>query len=269
MRSSARWLLVLGALPLGIACAAGQDVAVADDVPATRDAGKMDVASPSPAPTPAPTSSNEDAGAPKPPPDPIVFVHGINGRGENFKVMIDRFGLDGWPTNRLWAITFADPAFGCNGDNAEALKAYVAKVLADTGATKIDLVVHSMGNLSSRRFMKALGGTAVVSSYVALGGPNRGVPLACLNPLPVCVHQELCPSSAYLADINTPPVTPGPTRWVSIYSNADDTVPPSSSPLDGAENIAFDGVDHDGPNGLLQRADVYAEVKRVVQYPHP
>ena len=44
-------------------------------------------------------------------------------------------------------------------------------------------------------------------------------------------------------------------------------MPNSSSFLEGAENIEMAGVEHAGPNGLQERQDVYAEVKRVLEYP--
>jgi triacylglycerol lipase len=217
-------------------------------------------------------SPSADAGAPdatKPAEhDPVVFVHGINGGSADFAVMMNRLVADGWPKDRLSAIDYPDPKWGCNTDNAETLRKHVEKVRFDAGAAKIDLVAHSMGTLSSRRFMKVLGGAAVVSTYVTLGGMHHGIQSSCLNPLPVCVWQELCGSKPYLTELNTAPITPGPATWVSIFSRSDETVPDESAELPGAENIPFDGVDHAGPNGLLERAEVYAEVKRVLEYPN-
>lgn len=263
-----RTVALLAVFPAVYACATeasgiGPDV---PDVPAKAiDAGSG--ATPSTGDPPDPAESTPDASTTLP--DPVVFVHGINGGSEDFAVMLDRLVADGWPKDRLSAIDYPDPSWGCNVDNANTLKAHVEAFLAKTGAAKIDLVAHSMGSLSSRKFMRDLGGAAVVNTYVTLGGPHHGVPKACLNPLPVCVWNELCGSKPYLTELNTPPLTPGPAIWVSIFSHDDDTVPSDSSPLEGAENIAFDGVDHDGENGLLERPEVYAEVKRVLLYPPP
>jgi hypothetical protein len=51
-----------------------------------------------------------------------------------------------------------------------------------------------------------------------------------------------------------------------MYGTADKDVPNSSSQLDGAENISFEGVEHDGANGLLEVEAVYLEVRRVLKY---
>lgn len=271
MRSALRSLGLLGlfgAVRAVSACSADAADAATEAPPDVGET-KRDGSAPTPGETPRDAGSSPDAAPPLAVPDPVVFVHGINGSSANFKVMIDRLVADGWPKERLSAIDFPDPKWGCNTENADTLKAHVAKVLAETGAKKIDLVAHSMGSLSSRRFVRDLGGAAIVSTYVTLGGPHHGVPSSCLNPLPVCVWKELCGSEPYLTALNTPPVTPGPAIWVSIFSHDDGTIPADSSKLDDAENIPFDGVEHDGENGLLQRPEVYAEVKRVLAYPNP
>lgn len=200
---------------------------------------------------------------------PILLVHGINGSSADFAVMVERLVQDGWPRAWVRALDFPDPRWGCNRDNADLVRDAVAELRRATGAARVDLVAHSMGVLSTRYYLKNLGGTAEVSTYVTLGGMHHGQRSACLNPLPVCVWQEICPRNPYLTDLNAPPATPGPVRWVSIYSLTDDTIEPASAHLDGAENIEFDGVDHAGPRGLTEDPGVYAEVLRVLAYPSP
>lgn len=248
-------------LAVATACSSGN--AGADLVgPGAGDAGAVPPAAPD-----ASLVAPAEAGAPLV--DPVVFVHGINGSSADFAVMIDHLVADGWPRERLFAIDYADPAWGCNVDNASTLATFVNAVLTTTGATKVDLVAHSMGNLSSRKFLKDLGGAALVNTYVSLGGMHHGLENACLNPLDVCVWQELCGSKPFLTALNTAPVTPGPAIWVSIYSRDDETVPETSSHLDGAENIELAGLAHAGPDGLLERAEAYVHVKRVLEYPAP
>lgn len=200
-------------------------------------------------------------------PDPVLFIHGVNGSAANWDTMIDRFIADGWPADRLVAFTFADPKWGCNVDNAATIKGKVADLLAKTGATRLDLVAHSMGSMSSRYYMKNLGGAAVVNTYVTLGGMHHGLVSPCFSPKGMqCTWDELCGSRDFLTQLNAPPVTPGPAIWVSIFGTADKDVPNSSSQLDGAENIPIEGVEHDGANGLQEVEAVYLEVRRVLQY---
>ncbi len=204
-------------------------------------------------------------------PDPILFVHGINGSAADWNVMIDHLIADGWPPERMMARTFSDPKWGCNTDNAEMVLTWANELMATTHSTRIDLVVHSMGTLSSRRYLKALGGSAVVNTFVSLGGMNHGISSPCLgatsSPVAVCVWKELCQSMPYIAQLNAPPSTPGPAVWVTIAGAADTTVPNASTNLAGAENIVIPGVTHSGTTGLQQSALVYEHVVRVLRYP--
>lgn len=199
---------------------------------------------------------------------PILFVHGINGELANFDVLIGRLIADGWSPDRLFAYTFDDPSWGCNVDNAESIDAWVTSILQSTGAAKIRIVAHSMGTLSSRRFIKVLGGSERVELYVTMGGMHHGLASSCSPdfPLKPCVWSELCESQEYIAELNTAPLTPGDFPWVSIYGTADSTVPNASSILEGAENISLEGVEHAGADGLLEHDDAYAELLRVLNY---
>ncbi|MCA9665001.1 MAG: hypothetical protein KC503_05410 [Myxococcales bacterium] len=200
-------------------------------------------------------------------PRPVVFVHGINGSAKDFDVMIQRLVADGWAAERLSALTYADPSWGCNVDNAAALRRHVQDVMKKTGAQRIDLVAHSMGTLSSRYFIKNLGGGGVVNTYLTLGGMHHGLSSPCLSPFDVCVWKELCASGPFIAQLDADPATPGKLNWVSMFGTGDTSVPNDSSRLDGAENISFPDVEHSGAKGLLEDLAVYAEVKRVLQYP--
>jgi hypothetical protein len=144
----------------------------------------------------------------------------------------------------------------------------VDEVRAATCQPRVDIVAHSMGSLSSRYYIKNLGGQERVNTYVTLGGMHHGLFTPCLAPdfLDVCVWQELCQWGAFIQQLNADPATPGELHWVSIYGTADETVPNESSHLEGAENISIEGAEHFGENGLEQREDVYAEVRRVLEY---
>lgn len=206
-------------------------------------------------------------------PDPVLFIHGINGSANDYSAMVERLKADGWPADRLMTRTFSDPAQGCNVDNANAIKQWATELMAATRTTRIDLVAHSMGTLSSRRYLKALGGSAVVNTFVSLGGMNHGLGgSVCLGAqLPDnlggrCTWRELCESMSYVTELNATPATPGPATWVTIAGGADTTVPNASTFLAGAENVVVPGVTHDGASGLQQDPMVYEHVKRVLRY---
>lgn len=224
----------------------------------TPDAGAPDAGAPDAG---LPDSGTIDAGLP--PIDGIVFVHGINGSAADWATMVARFKADGFPADRLVAHTFADPKWGCNATNAKQVDTWVHD-LQSLGAKRVAVVAHSMGGLSSRYFVKNLGGTSKVAVFSTLGTMHHGLTTPCLNPLPVCVWQELCATGAYITELNLAPATPGPTKWVSIFSDGDQTVPTSSSTLIGAENIMVPGLSHDGPTGLQESEVVYQRVRDVL-----
>lgn len=197
---------------------------------------------------------------------PILFVHGINGEAAEFDALKARLVADGWPSARLFAYTFEDPSWGCNVDNAATIGGWVDMIRATTGASKINVIAHSMGTLSSRHFVKALGGTDKLERYITLGGMHHGLSSSCYATFPgaPCVWRELCETGDFVEALNADPSTPGNLHWVSIYGTADETVPNASSHLEGAENIEVPGVTH---TGLLDDAATYTEIRRVLDYP--
>jgi hypothetical protein len=91
-----------------------------------------------------------------------------------------------------------------------------------------------MGGLSSRYFMKNLGGSDVVSTFVTLGTMHHGLDSPCLAPefLNVCVWQELCSSGEFMEQLNADPAVPEGAWWVSIYGTEDPIIPNESSHLE-------------------------------------
>jgi pimeloyl-ACP methyl ester carboxylesterase len=225
------------------------------------DAGALDAAASDAGPADAALS---DAA---PPLRPILLVHGIKGSAADWDMVVQRLAADGWPASWIMARTYADPSWGCNVDNAHTLSGWVDELRKATGADTIDLVAHSMGTLSSRYLLHDLSGVTRVRRYVTLGGMHHGLTSSCLSPLDICVWKELCTTGPFIAGLNAAPVTPGPTRWWSIYSDGDQTVPTSSSQLAGATDIMIPGVAHSGAGGLQQSPLVYAALKEALLGP--
>lgn len=222
-----------------------------------------------PPPASPPSETPPPGGSPPPPSEvppsapssalrPIVLVHGIDGSPADFAVMIDRLVADGWPRDWIVAVAYSDPSWGCNVDNAMELADAIDALRVRTGALQVDLVAHSMGNLSARHLVKHLGGDAVVARYVGLGGMHQGLFTPCLSPLPVCVWQELCETGELIRSLNASPAAPPPIAWLSIAGGADDTVAPDRARLDGAINVVVEGVTH---VGLLSDEATYALVR--------
>ncbi|MEE1754717.1 esterase/lipase family protein [Streptomyces sp. SP18CS02] len=166
-------------------------------------------------------------------PDPIVFVHGWNSSGSTWNTMADRFRSDGWPNDRLYQWTYASTQ--ANATTAAQLAQEIDRVLAATGAARVDLVTHSLGSLSSRYYLKNLGGDRKVDAWVSLAGPNHGTDTAYWCGGAACA--EMRPGSAFLNALNAGDETPGTPRYATWKSPCDIIINPDSTvSLTGAVN---------------------------------
>lgn len=170
--------------------------------------------------------------------DPVLFVHGFTGSASNWDVMIARLIADGWSSSKLFAYTFSNPydaSDGANVRNAYEVKSWVDNILKRTGASKVNIVAHSMGGLSTRYYIKFLGGVNVVDHYIALGTPQKGTILA--------FYGDMRPGSPFLRTLNSGDETPGYVKYTTICSPIDELVQPLSyCQLNGADNrIVYSG----------------------------
>ncbi|WP_411104215.1 esterase/lipase family protein [Streptomyces sp. cmx-4-9] len=188
-------------------------------------------------------------------PDPVVFVHGWNSDGSTWQTMADRFRADGWPAGHLDQWTYN--ANQSNATVAVQLAEEIDRVLDATGAGTVDVVTHSMGALSSRYYLKNLGGAAKVDAWVSLAGPNHGTETARWCGGAPCI--EMRPGSDFLATLNSGDETPGTPRYATWGSPCDSVINPADSvALDGAAHTTTACLDH---SGLRTDRRVYEEVK--------
>ena len=187
--------------------------------------------------------------------NPILFVHGWSGSASNWNTMISRFKADGWTTSELYSWSYNTSQ--SNATTAQEIKARVDNILATTGATKVDIVTHSMGGLSSRYYSKNLGGSAKIDAWVSLGGPNHGTDSAYGCFQTSCV--EMRPGSTFLNQLNATDETPGTPRYATWWSPCDETINPDESTiLSGATNTRTACIGH---LILLSDAIVYSQVR--------
>lgn len=187
--------------------------------------------------------------------DPIVFVHGWQGTAGTWTTMVSRFKADGYTDAELHAWSYNSNQ--SNATTASQLAAKIDQVLAATGGSRVDIVTHSMGGLSSRYYTKNLGGGAKIDAWVSLGGPNHGTQFAygCFSTS--CV--EMRPGSTFLKALNATDETPGTPRYATWWSPCDEVINPDSSvPLSGATNTQTACLSHSGLHG---DAVVYAQVR--------
>ncbi|WP_020574532.1 esterase/lipase family protein [Actinopolymorpha alba] len=168
--------------------------------------------------------------------EPVILVHGFLATSINMAVMKRSFEDAGYPAYTL------DLPGANNIENAHAIARLVDHLRTTTGASKVSLVSHSMGGLSTRYYLKRLGGTAHVRSYVAFGTPQYGFAPACLLLLDD-LGKQMCPSSGFLADLNAGDDTPGDVAYTTMRSSLDS---PDTYLLDGGACFhEIPGVVHD------------------------
>ncbi|WP_432014179.1 esterase/lipase family protein [Streptomyces cucumeris] len=121
-------------------------------------------------------------------PRPVVLVHGTLGNS------IDNWlGFAPYLVKRGYCVFSLDygqlplvPFFhGLNrvDKSAAQLSSYVDRVLAATGAQKVDMVGHSQGGMMPRYYLKFLGGAPKVNALVGLAPSNHGTTLSGLTKL--------------------------------------------------------------------------------------
>ncbi|GAA2479358.1 triacylglycerol lipase [Streptomyces longisporus] len=192
--------------------------------------------------------------------DPIVFVHGLSGDASSWNDWVADFEADGYSSSELYAWSYD---WGqSNATTAQQLATEVKNVLAKTGASKVDIVAHSMGVLSSRYYLKNLGGTAYVDDFVSVAGVNHGTSVASWCAWLYTSCKEMQTGSSYLTALNSGDETPGAVSYASYWSDCDAAVVPNSSALlNGATNVDAGCISHTDMNN---DHGVYEQVRAFV-----
>jgi triacylglycerol lipase len=163
---------------------------------------------------------------------PVIFVHGYTGNASNWTTALSVFRAGGF--SRLY--TYDYNWAGSNVISAQGLASRVNQVKAQTGASKVAIVNHSMGGLVTRYYVENLGGAANVSHVASIAGANHGTTFAgaCLINIS-CV--EMYPGSLFILGLAAGDETPGSARYRTWYSACDGIIIPyTSTRLDGATN---------------------------------
>jgi len=151
------------------------------------------------APDPSPPGANDFSCKPSAEhPRPVVLVHGLAAtQSANWGFISPRlkaagycvFSLTYGQDDRLDAFPYSPGGVIRMQKSSKQLKAFVAKVLAATGAPEVDLVGHSEGTVMPRWYLEKRGGAKYVKRFVALTPLWRGTEIG---------------GTAYLRDIAAP-----------------------------------------------------------------
>ena len=193
--------------------------------------------------------------------DPILFVHGWNGSASNWNTMKARFEKDGYPASHLLAYDYNTSTSNKTTGEVE-VKARVEQLLASTGATKVDILAHSMGSLNSRWYLKFVPGAQErVDDWVSFGGPNHGTSAANICFSTTCVEMRI--GSKFLTELNAGDETPGAVNYGTWWSTCDEFINPDESViLSGATNTNVGCVSH---LGLVSNETIYKQVREFIK----
>lgn len=179
---------------------------------------------------------------------PVVLVHGtIENQKSNWNALAPllknngycvfsfNYGADSLTNGQFYALA---PVASSAGE----LKTFVNRVLAATGAGKVDLVGHSQGGMMPRYYLKNLGGAAKVNALVGLSPSNHGTTIDGLSALITnigfvgSVVTGACPSctdqiagSAFLTALNAGGDTVPGVKYTVITTKYDEVVTPYTS----------------------------------------
>ena len=181
-------------------------------------------------------------------PRPVVLVHGtFADMADSWQALAPLLHNHGYCVFALnYGAHGGSDAFGVYaiGDiaaSAAQLSDFVDRVLAATGAGRVDLVGHSQGGMMPRYYLKHLGGAARVRTLVGLAPSNHGTDLNGLFTLGsffpggnsffgYCVAcEQQAAGSPFLTELNSGGETVAAVRYTVIESEYDEVVTPYTS----------------------------------------
>jgi triacylglycerol esterase/lipase EstA (alpha/beta hydrolase family) len=182
-------------------------------------------------------------------PLPVILVHGTFGdMSDSWQALSPLLVNNGYCVFALnYGAANGSGALGVYavGDitqSAAQLATFVNKVLAATGAKKVDIVGHSQGGMMPRYYIKFLGGASKVHTLVGLAPSNHGTTLEGLSTLSAdlpdasqftgavcaaCAQQEA--GSSFLTNLNAGGDTVPGVDYTVIESEYDEVVTPYTS----------------------------------------
>lgn len=194
-------------------------------------------------------------------PRPVVLVHGTYGAADtNWMTYSPLLKNNGYCVFALtYGATLPLPfpgAFGGLGDmkvSAQQLAVFVDRVLAATGATKVDIIGHSQGTLMPNYYAKFLGGGPKIGRYISLaplwhgtGATNMGSPAAAFgrgfDPLQLIgpAFGQMGTGSAFVNEMRAGGVAVPGIEYTNIMTRYDELVQPYTSGSEpGMNNIVI------------------------------
>ncbi len=151
----------------------------------------------------------------KPETTPVVFVHGLLASGDTWANMAMRFTSNNFPADHLFAFDYNSlNYFTSQILDTAGLDAFIDEVLQKTGASKVNLVGHSLGGTTGYAYLSVQAHADKVAHYAHVGSGPKGT------------------AAGPNADIPT----------INVYSTDDKVT--TGADIPGATNIVLSGKDH-------------------------
>jgi hypothetical protein len=142
--------------------------------------------------------------------NPVIFVHGGSGSGAQFASQAMRFASNGYPERYIAVLEYDSSQINTILPAVHAeLDALIARLKAETGRAKVDLLGHSLGTFVSQTYLSTPARAANVAHYVNIDGGSASAP-------------------------------PGGVPTLALWAGAD---PPVGS-IVGATNVTLEGQEH-------------------------
>jgi len=183
-------------------------------------------------------------------PEPVVLVHGTaESMFDNWQAMAPALKGAGYC---VYAFNYGSyngsGALGVYGigpieRSAQQLADEVDAVLAQTGASRVELVGHSQGGMMPRYYLKNIDASKV-DDLVGLSPSNHGTTQGLASPLgglcPACAQQAA--DSSFITQLNAGDETPGAVDYTNIVTRYDEVVTPYTSGFLAADGNAVTNV---------------------------
>lgn len=188
---------------------------------------------------------------------PVLLVPGWSDGRAQLDPLRARFIAAGWDSVAVAVLEFRDPV-GSNREHAREIALAAAGLRAATGASRIDIVAHSMGGLALRYHLRRRGDTAGgVRRVVFLATPHFGT----WSSLVAWGDgaREMYPGSDFLMTLMDGRPVPHGIEALTVRTPLDlHILPPESAAIPGVRDVEVCCPTH---AGLLDDAEVFEVVE--------
>jgi triacylglycerol lipase len=180
---------------------------------------------------------------------PVIFVHGYAENGAMWDVAVAHFTANGYTAENL--VRFDYPSVGEGAVDAagasERLAGKVDEVRRATGAHRVDIVAHSLGNLVTKHCIVEGGCRGKIAHWGNIAGAQNGTEIASQCTDPACA--DMLPGSALITRLQAADDKQIAAQHVKVQvhwtPNDGIIVPPEASKEPYAQNIQVsETLDH-------------------------